>query len=112
MIPSSGLPARARRIRALTRKESRQALRDPSSIAIGIVLPIALILLFGYGLSLDMTDVPVAIVLEDTSTTARDVAAGFELSRYFKAQRIGTMAEAQELMLARKVDGVVRLRQD
>ena len=46
-------------------------MRDPSSIAIGIVLPVMLILLFGYGLSLDVKNVPVAVVLEDTSPDAR-----------------------------------------
>ena len=40
-------------------------MRDPSSIAIGVVLPLILILLFGYGLSLDVKNVPIAIVIED-----------------------------------------------
>ena len=53
------------------RKESRQLLRDPSSIAIGIVMPVMLILLFGYGLSLDVKNVPVAVVLEDLARGAR-----------------------------------------
>ncbi len=39
-------------------------MRDPSSIAIGVVLPLILILLFGYGLSLDVKNVPVAVVIE------------------------------------------------
>jgi len=43
-----------RRLAALTRKETWQLLRDPSSIAIGVLLPIILILIFGYGLSLDV----------------------------------------------------------
>ena len=60
-------PARMRRIRSLIRKEALQIIRDPSSIAIGIVLPVVLILLFGYGLSLDVNNVPVAVVLEDSS---------------------------------------------
>jgi ABC-2 type transport system permease protein len=50
--------AKLRRIRALVRKETHQVLRDPSSIAIGVVLPLILILLFGYGLSLDVKNVP------------------------------------------------------
>ena len=58
-------------------------MRDPSSIAIGIVMPVILILLFGYGLSLDVKNVPVAVVLEDTSPDASEVAAGFQLSPYF-----------------------------
>jgi len=44
------LASRRRRIIALVVKETRQVVRDPSSIAIGVVLPLILILLFGYGL--------------------------------------------------------------
>ena len=64
-----------RRVWSLVRKEVRQIVRDPSSIAIGVVLPVILILLFGYGLSLDVKDVPVAVVLEDPSPDAVELAA-------------------------------------
>jgi ABC-2 type transport system permease protein len=104
--------ARLRRIAALVRKEGRQVIRDPSSIAIGVVLPVILVLLFGYGLSLDVLNVPVAVVLEDTSPAAVDLAAGFQMSPYFSAQLMTSMPQAQELMLDRKVDGIVRIRSD
>jgi ABC-2 type transport system permease protein len=106
------LTAKVRRIRALVRKETRQIVRDPSSIAIGIVLPVVLILLFGYGLSLDVTHVPLAVVLEDPSPAATDLAASFQLSPYFDAQLMTSMPRAQDLMLTRKVDGIVRMRPD
>jgi ABC-2 type transport system permease protein len=106
------LPARARRVWALARKEGHQVVRDPSSIAIGVVLPMLLILLFGYGLSLDVTHVPVAIVLEEPSPEATELAAGFQLSPYFDVQLLTSMPRAQELVLERKVDGIVRIRSD
>jgi ABC-2 type transport system permease protein len=106
------LPAKLRRTGCLVRKEARQIVRDPSSIAIGIVLPVVLILLFGYGLSLDVTEVPVAVVQEDPSPTATALAASFRLSRYFNVQLMTSMARAQELMLSRKVDGIIRIRPD
>jgi ABC-2 type transport system permease protein len=107
-----GLGARVRRVRALIVKEARQVVRDPSSVAIGIVLPVILILLFGYGLSLDVRHVPVAVVLEDPSLAARGVVAGFQLSPYFDARLTPSYAEAEELMRERRVDGIVRLRGD
>ena len=82
---------RPRRVWALIRKEVRQVIRDPSSIAIGIVMPVVLILLFGFGMSLDVTDVPVALVLEDSSPASTDLASSFELSPYFAAQRTTSM---------------------
>lgn len=104
--------AKGRRVWSLVRKESHQVVRDPSSIAIGIVLPVILILLFGYGLSLDVTNAPVAVVLEDPSPDAMELAASFQLSPYFDAQLLTSMPRAQQLMLARKVDAIVRIRPD
>jgi ABC-2 type transport system permease protein len=101
-----------RRIRSLVVKESRQIVRDPSSIAIGIVLPVVLILVFGYGLSLDVTHAPVAVVLEDPSPAATDLAASFQLSPYFDARLMTSMPQAERLMLAREIDGIVRIRPD
>jgi ABC-2 type transport system permease protein len=108
----SPLKDKFRRIRALMRKESLQVVRDPSSIAIGIVMPVLLILLFGYGLSLDVKNVPIAVVLEDPSPDARDFVSGFRLSPYFATQLTPSMPQAQALMLARKVDGILRIRSD
>ena len=108
----SFLAAKARRVRALVVKETRQVVRDPSSIAIGVVLPIILILLFGYGLSLDVRNVPVAVVLEESSPTALELVAGFQLSPYFHAQITHSMPPAENLMLEHKVDAIVRIPPD
>jgi ABC-2 type transport system permease protein len=101
-----------RRIVALIRKETYQLLRDPSSIAIGIVMPLLLLILFGYGLNLDVKNVPVALVMEDTSSDARGAASGFELSGYFNTVTVKTMAEAERLLLTRTVNAIVRIPSD
>ena len=95
--------SRLRRIWALMRKESLELVRDPSSIALGIVMPAMLVLLFGYGLSLDLKNVPVAVVMEDASPDARELAAGFQLSPYFNARLTTSLPYARQLMLERKV---------
>ena len=104
--------ARLRRLTALVRKESYQLFRDPSAIAIGVVMPALLIFLFGFALSLDVKNVPVAVVLEAPSPTVTELAAGFALSPYFETQETTSMARAQELLLQQKVDGIIRLRSD
>jgi ABC-2 type transport system permease protein len=106
------LRARAARTWALVKKETRQILRDPGSIAVGMVLPVVLILLFGFGLSLDVKHVPVAVVLEDTSPDAAELASVFQLSPYFHARLVPSMALARELILARQADGIIRIRPD
>ena len=100
------------RIRALVWKETRQIVRDPSSVAIGAVLPLILILLFGYGLSLDVKNVPVAVVIEYPAADAIELAAGFQLSPYFKPVMIRSMPPAQRLLLEHRVDGIVRIPAD
>ena len=108
----AALQPRAARVLTLVRKETRQMVRDPASIAMGVVLPLILILLFGFGLSLDVKDVPVALDLEESSPQALDVAAGFQLSPYFHPQIVHSMATAERLLLARAVDGIVRIPSD
>lgn len=100
------------RLAALVRKEIRQMLRDRANLAVGLLLPFALILLFGYGLSFDVTNAPVAVVLEDNSPTARDAVAGLEGSRYLAPVRAQSMQEAEALMRAGKVHAIVRVPAD
>ena len=108
----STLNGKLRRVRALIVKESRQIVRDPSSIAIGVVMPVMLILLFGFALSLDVKNAPVALVMEDTSASARELAAGFTLSPYFSVVSTASMRQAEALMLDHRVDGIIRIPAD
>jgi ABC-2 type transport system permease protein len=108
LLPSSsGSPDIAgsrRRIRALV-----VLLRDKSNIMVGIFLPVLLILIFGYGLSFDVKNMPVAVVLEDTSPTAADAVSGLYLSPYFTPVPLTSMRAAEGLMMAGRVDGIVHL---
>lgn len=78
--------ASVKRFAALMWKESIQIVRDPSSILIAFVLPLILLFLFGYGVSLDATRLKVGLVLEDTSEPAQSLAASFRSSEYFDAR--------------------------
>jgi ABC-2 type transport system permease protein len=100
------------RLRALTVKEVRQLLRDRSNLMIGIFLPIILIFIFGYGMSLDVENAPIAVVLEDSGPQARDATAGLTLSKALKPVFVRSMTEAQELLGAHHVDGIVRVPPD
>ncbi len=100
------------RLRGILRKEVLQILRDPSSIALAIVLPLILLFIFGYGLSLDAENVPIAVVLKDNSSAARELAARFDLSPYFKTNHLKSMTEAMDLLNQRRVDGIVHVQSD
>ena len=99
------------RVRALVRKEWRQMIRDPASIAMGVVLPVILILLFGYGLSLDVKNVPLAVLDQDGSALARGLIGGLQLSPYFQPRPVASLRAAEALLAARRVDGILTVPQ-
>lgn len=103
---------RLSRFAALTRKETRQMLRDRSNLIVGLLLPVVLILLFGYGLSFDVTDARVTVVMEDSSPAARDAVAGLRGSPYFEPAWVHTMAEAERMMQSGRTDGILRIPGD
>lgn len=98
------------RLRGLVRKEFLQIVRDPSSIAIAFVLPLILLLLFGYGVSLDAQDLPLAIVVEQPSPAADSFVASFNQSHYFEPIHFGSIQEAEQAVERGQVHGIVWLR--
>jgi ABC-2 type transport system permease protein len=102
----------AARLLAMVRKEWLQILRDPSSLAIAFVMPLVLLLLFGYGVSLDARDVPVAVVVEQPSPETDRFTAGFDRSEYFRSEPFSSIQEAEQALRERRVDGIVWLRSD
>lgn len=112
MSSISSSRARRMRMRGLMRKEAIQILRDPSSIAIAFLLPLVLLLLFGYGISLDARNIPVAIVVESPTAQTASFAASFEQSPYFKPRQLLHRQDAEELLARGEVHAVVVLRSD
>jgi ABC-2 type transport system permease protein len=100
------------RLRALLRKEFLQILRDPSSIAIAFLMPVVLLLIFGYGVSLDAEHVPIALVVERPSADTASFTGGFQQSRYFAPVIMHNLHEAEGALMQRRVDAIVHLRSD
>jgi len=102
----------AMRLRGLVRKEFYQILRDPSSIAIAFLMPVVLLLIFGYGVSLDADHVPVAIVADQPSADTASFTSAFGNTRYFQPLVLPNLREAEAALMAGKVNGIVHLRAD
>lgn len=101
-----------RRLWGLLRKESLQIVRDPSSIALAFVMPVFLLLLFGYGISLDPRTLPVAVVMEKPDPATLQFLTRFVISDYFQPVPLTSWAEAEDLLRAGRVEAVIRLRED
>ena len=100
-----------RRFAALLAKEVLQILRDRSVLAMGFGLPVVLMLIFGYGVSMDLDRVPAALLLGEQTPEARLVARKITASRYFAAVPVATRQEAERLLSRRDVELVVDIRQ-
>jgi ABC-2 type transport system permease protein len=100
------------RLAAIVRKESLQVVRDPSNIIIAFVLPIVLLFLFAYAISLDVRDVSVGVVVESDSAPARELASAFAATRYFDARFARDRRELEPLLVAGTLRGIVVIPQD
>jgi ABC-2 type transport system permease protein len=99
-----------RRLRGLVRKEFIQIARDPSSLAIAFFMPVVLLFLFGYGVSLDAENVPVAVVAEQRDADSAEFTAALRGSTYFRVREMDRLAEATRALLQGEVNAIVRLR--
>jgi ABC-2 type transport system permease protein len=72
-----------RRLLAIARKEFLHIRRDPRSMGMAVAIPMLLILLFGYALTLDVDNVPIAVWDQSVSPESRELVSRFEGSRYF-----------------------------
>ena len=71
------------RVPAIAAKETRELLRDPIYLGLAFVIPMIMILLFGFGLILDVNHLPVVFVDHDASPWSRDYRDRFVHSEYF-----------------------------
>ena len=72
-----------KRLSAITRKEFIQIVRDYRSLGLAIIIPILLLIMFGFALSLDVDNVPMVIWNQDKTQVSSDFIRNFKNSRYF-----------------------------
>ena len=74
----------AQRFAAIARKEFLHVWRDPLSLAMALLMPIILLLLFGYALTLDVDRVPLLVWDQSNTPASRELVSRFTGSRYFR----------------------------
>ncbi len=115
-VPRSGATSkgtgRLRRLAGLIRKESFQILRDPSSFLIAGVLPLLLLFIFGFGVSLDLKRVPIGVVVEWPSPESDSFLASFRNSRYFEVHLARDRRAFEPQLVSGRLKGIVVLAAD
>jgi ABC-2 type transport system permease protein len=101
--------SKLRNIRAIARKEIYHLLRDFRSLYLAFALPLLLILLFGYALSLDVDHIETVVVDHEQTDLSRDFIRRLGASPYFRitAQLPGTAAVTEALDHGRAMLAVI-----
>lgn len=100
------------RLRGLVRKEIKQILRDPSAILIAFLMPVVLLLVNGFGISLDASEMKLAVVIEAPEETVRGLMQAIDASPYLSVQQALSTRDGEAAMTAGRVRGMLVLRDD
>ncbi len=76
-----------RTMRAITRREFIDVVRDRRSLILTFLYPISMLILYGYGIRYDVDNVPLTILDYDESPESRDLAQQMLRSGYFQVVR-------------------------
>lgn len=83
------------RLGAIMRKEFLHVRRDPRSTILALVLPLIMLALFGWALSLDLNNVPLAVWDRSGTAASRELISAFTASRYFRVIPVTSYSEIQ-----------------
>jgi len=101
------------RVAAVARKEFLHVRRDPRSLGMAIAIPMLLLLLFGYALTLDVDKVPLAVWDQSRTPESRDLVARFAGSRYFDVRlRAEGYPDIERAIASREVIGALVVPRD
>jgi len=76
------------RMRAIAEKEMIHIMRDPRSLVMAIVIPLLMLFLFGYALTLDVDNVPLVVLDMDGTQMSQRFIDRFAQSRYFSLRLV------------------------
>jgi ABC-2 type transport system permease protein len=98
---------RFRRLNAMIVKEFLQMIRDPSSLLIGLGLPLLLMFIYGFGVSLDLNNLRIGLVLEELTPEAQSFAQSLIASPFFDVKTVRDRRELTEDILSGAVRGFI-----
>lgn len=96
----------AARVRLLAWKEVRQLRRDPMLVRILLLMPVLQLLLLGYVVAADVTELPTAIVDLDRTPVSRQIDSAFAASDYFD---VSTRPDSEDRLQSLMDTGQVRV---
>lgn len=87
------------RVAAVIEKETKEIVRDPVTVGIALIMPLIMLFLFGYAISLDVEDIRMGVLDHDRSPASRELVDEFVQSGYFRLSGVyGKPQEAEDAL--------------
>lgn len=88
-----------RRVAALMTKEMRELTRDPITVWLALLMPLVMLFLFGYAVTLDVDDIRLGVLDQDATPASRELVDRFTATDYFALKRqFRTRGEVEEAL--------------
>ena len=101
------------RLLAMARKEALQLRRDPRSMALAFVLPVFMLLFFGFAITWDVRNIKLAVINEDRGQRSRQLIEALEGSTYFSVvEQLSSRNEIDDRLSTGGVSGVLVIPPD
>jgi len=98
------------RLLAISRKEWIQLRRDTRSMILAFVLPLFLLLFFGYAITWDVDDIRISVLDLDRTRASRELLQAFEASGYFRVvESLGSVEDVEARLVGGSVLGVLSI---
>lgn len=95
---------------SLVKKEALHLLRDFRTIIVVLVMPVVLLLLFGFAISTEVNNVRVATVVEQHTDQTKQIIDRFRTNPYFTFEGVVAYSDVEDLLREGKVDAAVVFR--
>lgn len=97
---------------SLVKKEALHVVRDTRTMVITLLMPLVLLLLFGFAISTEVNDVRIVAVVDRHTDETRDILQKFRVNGYFRFMGLTSAEEVERLLRIGETDAAVLLKND
>ena len=97
-------------LRSIIKKEAIHIVRDPRTMVITLVMPLVLLLLFGFAISTEVNNLKVVAVVNQHTDATRQILEQLSVNEYFSFRGIVADSEVEPLLRRGDIDAALQLR--
>lgn len=97
---------------SLVKKEALHIMRDTRTMVITLLMPIVLLLLFGFAISTEVNDVMIAAVVDQHTDETRDILQRLSVNDYITFKGLIAPEDADQLLRSGQAEAIVYLKNE